>query len=218
VHPYWHEDQAEYAKRARAYDIKPPALLGKMPAPADNAEVSAILHRCLAPDPKERPTAPAIRAALSGRAPKGIPAAATGAPARDKVAAAAAGSAGVKTRPAAAPAARSSAAPASRLVGDRIKFVTPGGESLQIGIRTEIGKAILRRFGPDAEFWDDRQCTVERRADGQWIVTPAPGTVNETLINGAPLATPTALSDGDVLSAGRSAKGISKLPLTARAG
>src|SRR5688500_3827386 len=33
VHPYWHEDQAEYAKRARAYAAKPPALLGVMPPP-----------------------------------------------------------------------------------------------------------------------------------------------------------------------------------------
>ena len=72
VHPYWQEDQAEYAKRVRAYDIKPPALLGVMPPPADNAEVSAILHRCLSPDPKARPTAPEIRAALSGRAPKTV--------------------------------------------------------------------------------------------------------------------------------------------------
>ena len=55
VHPYWHEDQAEYAKRVRAYDIKPPALLGLMPAPADNAEVSAILHRCLSPRPGGAP-------------------------------------------------------------------------------------------------------------------------------------------------------------------
>ena len=87
VHPYWHEDQAEYAKRVRAYDIKPPALLGLMPAPADNAEVSAILHRCLSPDPAARPTASEIRAALSGRAPKTVtlPAStgtATGTPAR----------------------------------------------------------------------------------------------------------------------------------------
>src|SRR5918994_7802748 len=42
VHPYWHEDQREYAGRVRAYDIKPPALLGVMPPPAENAEVSAI--------------------------------------------------------------------------------------------------------------------------------------------------------------------------------
>ena len=103
-------------------------------------------------------------------------------------------------------------------MSDRIELVTAGGESLAVGIRTELGKALLRRFGADAEFWDDRQCTVERRADGQWIVTPASGTVNETLLNGAPLNVARPLSEGDVLAAGRSAKGISKLPLTARAG
>jgi hypothetical protein len=81
-------------------------------------------------------------------------------------------------------------------------------------VRTEIGKAVLRQFGADAEFWDDKQCTVERRADGQWVVTAAAGTVNETLVNGAPLAASLALKDGDVIAAGRSAKGITKLPLT----
>jgi eukaryotic-like serine/threonine-protein kinase len=203
VHPYWHEDQAEYAARARAYDIKPPALLGKMPGPAINSEVSAILHRCLAPDPEARPTAPAVRAALSGRAPKTATEASTDA------------------RPqagAGAPKPGAKATVGSVLMSDRIRLVASGGESLHIGIRTEVGKAVLRRFGADAEFWDDKQCTVERRPDGQWIVTPAPGTVNETLINDTPVTAPRALNDGDVLAAGRSAKGISKLPLTARAG
>jgi hypothetical protein len=213
VHPYWQEDQSEYAKRVRAYDAKPPALLGVMPAPAENAEVSAMLHRCLSPDPKARPTAPEIRAALSGRAPKTVtlPASAgttTGAAARP----AAADGTGAKAGPAPA------AVAGARLMSNKIRLVTAGGQSLPVGIRTEIGKVLLRRFGADAEFWDDRQCIVERRADGQWIVTPAPGTVNETLLNGAPLNTPRPLSDGDVLAAGRSAKGISKLPLTARAG
>ena len=104
------------------------------------------------------------------------------------------------------------------LKSDRIQLVAASGEALRIGVRTEIGKAVLRRFGADAAFWDAKQCTVERRPDGQWIVTPAPGTVNETLINGARLTTPHALTDGDVLAAGRSAKGISKLPLTAHDG
>ena len=103
----------------------------------------------------------------------------------------------------------------SPLKSDRIQLVAPGGEPLRIGVRTEIGNGVLRRFGADAQFWSVKQCTLERRADGQWIVTPSPGTVNETLINGAPVTTPRALSDGDVLAAGRSAKGISKLPLTA---
>ena len=102
------------------------------------------------------------------------------------------------------------------MMSNRIQLVTAAGESLPVGIRTEIGKALLRRFGADAEFWDDKQCILERRADGQWMVSPAAGTVNETLLNGAPLTAPRPLNDGDVLAAGRSAKGLSKLPLTAR--
>ncbi len=212
-HPYWQEDQAEYAKRARAHDIRPPALLGTLPDPADNAEVSVMLHRCLSPDPKARPTAPEIRAALSGRSPKAAAAGAAaskGAASRVAAGVAAVGGSGAKTKTA--------TTAGSALKSDRIQLVTPGGQSIQIGVRTEMGKATLRRFGAEAEFWDEKQCTVERRADGQWIVTPAPGTVNETLVNGAPLTTPRVLSDGDVLAAGRSAKGISKLPLTARVG
>ena len=38
------------------------------------------------------------------------------------------------------------------------------------------------------------------------------------LINGSPLTTVRSLNNGDVLAAGRSAKGISKLPLTASVG
>jgi hypothetical protein len=49
-------------------------------------------------------------------------------------------------------------------------------------------------------------------------VKPSPGTANETLLNGTPLTAPRGLSEGDVLAVGRSAKGISKLPLTARVG
>jgi eukaryotic-like serine/threonine-protein kinase len=209
THPYWHDDQAEYARRARAYDIKPPALLGVMPAPATNAEVSATLHRCLSPDPAARPTAAAIRSALSGRAPKSAAAATSAAgPLRSEPGRAARGE-----RPSAP-----GRAAGAKIVSDRIQFVSSSGESLKIGVRTELGKAVLRRFGAEAEFWDDRQCTVERRPDGQWIVSPASGTVNETLLNGTPLAAPRPLSDGDVLAAGRSAKAITKLPLTARVG
>ena len=211
LHPYWHDDQAEYAKRVRAYDLRPPALLGLMPPPASNAEVSAILYRCLSPDPAARPTAPEMRAALSGRAPKSV-----GAPRSSTTKTVAASTPRTDTG---SPRDRDPA-PAStgaRLTSSRIQLIAAGGESLPIGIRTQIGKALLRRFGPDAEFWDDTQCVVERRPDGQWIVSPAAGAVNETLVNGAPLTTPRPLNDGDVLAVGRSAKGIIKLPLIARA-
>lgn len=216
VHPHWQEEQIDYTTRVRAYDIKPPALLGVMPPPADNAEISVILHRCLSPDPKTRPTAPDIRAALSGRAPKTVTLSASAGTKAGGTAARPATSGAGGTRPIASPA--PAAVAGAKLRSNKIQLVTIAGQSLAVGIRTEIGKALLRRFGADAEFWDDRQCIVERQADGQWIVTPAPGTVNETLLNGAPLNTPRPLSDGDVLAAGRSAKGISKLPLTARAG
>ena len=205
MHPYWQEDQAEYAKRARAHAIEPPALLGVMPPPADNAAVSAMLHRCLSPEPGARPTAAAVRAALSGRAPG-----TSSGPAKGERPRAGA----VPTAKPAAPA----AAAGGRLASEKIRFVASGGDSLHVGIRTEMGKALLRRFGAEAEFWDERQCTVERRPDGHWIVTPVAGTVNETLVNGAPLTAPRFLSDGDVLAAGRSAKGVSKLPLTVRGG
>ena len=214
VHPYWQEDQAEYARRVRAYEITPPALLGVMPPPADNAEVSAMLHRCLAPEPKARPTAAEIRAALSGRAPKTVIAPVPSGALRSTTAPPVIGGAD-RPRPAGSPAPAAGAG--AKLTSRRIQLVTAAGQSLPVGIRTDLGKALLRRFGPDAEFWDDKQCTLERRPDGQWIVTPGPATVNETLLNGAPLTTPRPLKEGDVLAAGRSAKGISKLPLTARA-
>jgi serine/threonine protein kinase len=207
-HPYWREEQSEYAERARAYATKAPALLGVMPPPADNAEVSAMLYQCLSPDLKARPTASAIRAALSGRSPRAAGTVAAPGPPRARTSAPGAGSA-----PKPAP----KTAAGSKLVSDRIQLVTAAGHALQIGVRTEIGKAMLRRFGADAEFWDERQCTIDRRPDGQWVVTPVPGTVNETLVNGAPVTSARPLSDGDVLAAGRGAKGISKLPLTARA-
>ncbi|MEO6369010.1 MAG: protein kinase [Steroidobacteraceae bacterium] len=197
VHPYWNEDQALYAKAVRAFDRPPPGLIGEMPAPASNAEVSGIIHRCLEPDPKARPTAAAVRLSLSGRRPRS----GTTSPSAPVTA----GSTAVR---------RAMAPAGAALRSDRLRLVAPNGETLRIGVRTTVGKTMLRSFGADAEFWDDPQCTIERAADGRWNVVPASGTVNETLLNGALLLLPRPLSEGDVLAAGRGAKGISKLPLT----
>lgn len=207
VHPYWEDDQSEYARRTRAHAIVPPALQGVLPGPASNAEVSAILHRCLSPDPDARPTAQDVRAALSGRAPR--------------AAAPAPGSPAVVARPARIPTTTRTpptGGAGAALTAESLRLVASDGQSLHIRIRTALGKALLRSFGEDAEFWDAAQCTIERRADGQWTVVPSPGSVNETLVNGAPVTAATALRDGDVLAVGRSAKGVSKLPLTVRAG
>jgi len=202
VHPYWRDDQAEYAALVRAHAAKPPVLAGPMPGPATNAEVSAALHRSLSPDAARRPTAAELRAALSGR---GTARAAPGA-----------------TPGAAAPAARGAAAATAgagrgELTAARIQLVAEEGQALQLGVRTELGKHVVRPLGAEAEFWDNPQCTLERLPDGRWSVTPAPGTTNETLLNGEVLTAPRPLADGDVLAVGRKAKGIVKLPLRVRA-
>jgi eukaryotic-like serine/threonine-protein kinase len=195
-HPYWSEDQAEYAKKVMAYAAKPPALIGVMPAPASNAEVSAALHRCLAPDPGAWPRATKLRAILSGRGAKAAPA---------------------KPAASAAPAAHAGArAAAQPIVSEKMELVGPDGRAVQIGVRTELGKALVRQFGPDGEFWDNRQCVLERHSGRQWVVAPVAGTTNETLVNGQAITAPRVLRHGDLIAVGRQAKGIVKLPLTAR--
>ncbi|RXT19849.1 hypothetical protein B5P46_26580 [Rhizobium leguminosarum] len=196
-HPYWTEDQADYAKLVQSYAAKPPALAGLMPAPASNAEVSTVLHRCLSPDPAARPTAADVRAILSGRG---------------------AGSA-VSEQKAAPSTTEGIAPPASAelIISERIELLGADGRSLQIGVMTELGKPLLRQFGPESEFWDNRQCVLERNPAPQWVVSPVAGATNETLVNGLTLTAPRPLRQGDRIAVGRQAKGIVKMPLTVRA-
>ena len=194
IHPYWREDQAEYASLVRGYGAKPPALAGTMPAPATNAEVSVALHRCLAPNAADRPTAAELRAVFSGRAARAV----------------------VRGAAATSTTAKPSAARGAPLTSDRVRLAS-GGQALQIGVRTAVGKHLARQFGSDAEFWDERQCVLERRPDQRWQVVPMPGTANDTLLNGEILAAPQPLHEGDVIAVGRKATGVVKLPLTVSA-
>ena len=102
------------------------------------------------------------------------------------------------------------------LVADRIELVASDGRRLTLGVRTELGRTLVGKLGPDGQFWDARQCVLERDAKGQWILVPAVGTTNETLVNGAAITGLYALRNGDQIAVGRQAKGISKLPLTVR--
>jgi serine/threonine protein kinase len=197
-HPYWTDDQAEYAKLVQSHGAKPPVLAGLMPSPASNAEVSAFLHRCLSPDPADRPTAAELRAVLSGRGAKPLVPEAASATAK-------------------APVGSVPRADAELIRSDRIELLGPDGHSLQIGVRTELGKTLVRQFGPDSEFWDNRQCVLERQSERQWILSPVAGTTNETLVNGTALTAPRPLRQGDRIAVGRQTKGILKMPLTARA-
>ena len=116
-----------------------------------------------------------------------------------------------------APAGSAPRAAAELILSDRIELLGPDGRSLQIGVRTELGKTLVRQFGPDSEFWDNRQCVLERQSGQQWVLSPVAGTTNETLVNGTALTAPRPLRQGDRIAVGRQAKGIIKMPLTARA-
>ncbi|HEX8448020.1 MAG TPA: protein kinase [Allosphingosinicella sp.] len=200
-HPYWSEDQSDYARLVQGYKAEPPALLGPMPWPASNADVSAALHRCLDPDPAKRPTAAELRATLSGRDRKPAPA-----PAKPAA------------KPAAAPAPRAAPVPGGApIVSEALELAAPGGSALRVRIRTELGKMLMRQFGPEAEFWDERQCVLERSESGQWVLRPAGATTNQTLVNGRALAAAHPLKAGDRIAVGNEAKGIAKLPLMVRA-
>jgi eukaryotic-like serine/threonine-protein kinase len=123
-----------------------------------------------------------------------------------------------KLSPKATPTAAARNTPRAPLVAKALVLQAPDGKSLRLSVRTELGKALMRQFGPDAEFWDNRQCVIERAVDGRWTLVPTGPTTNETLVNGRALTRASILSPGDRIAVGREAKGVAKLPLTVRAG
>jgi hypothetical protein len=118
----------------------------------------------------------------------------------------------VSPPPTAAPAAAPSGLPAP--AAGAALFLRSGGGELRLGITTKLASRLLRSLGEDARFWDNNvQCTVEKRADG-WYLVPGPSTPNETLLDGRLVTSAVKLAEGQVLAVGREAKGVAKLPLT----
>ena len=74
----------------------------------------------------------------------------------------------------------------------------------------------MEQLGPEAHFWDTRQCVLDRNSQDQWVLAPIANTVNETLLNGQAITAPILLSEGDMIAVGRSAKGIIKMPVAVR--
>ena len=194
VHPYWHDDQREYATLVHRHAAKPPPLSGLMPAPSSNAEVSYALHRCLSPVPEARPSALELRAILSGRSTKPGTAVPAGSPRGERASP-------LPDRP------------RPPIISDGLELRGPEGGTLKIRIRTEIGKELVGHLGPGGEFWDTRQCILEPNSSRQWTVSPVPGAINETLVNGVALTAPRELRQGDSIAVGRQGKGVLKLPL-----
>ena len=213
-HPYWSEDQGEYAEKVLAYSAPPPELGGTMPPPADNDEVAEVLHRCLNPNPADRPTAAEVRDALTGRSRAAEAGTTASAAAPGSVSSAPPDTDATIPLPESATPAPSAGAP---LATERIRLSSEAGQSMGLGVRTSLGKHMVRQFGEDWVHWDTEQLVLEKRSDGVWQIVPGVRTTNETLLNGEAIDSPRPLRDGDVIAVGRTAKGIVKLPLTVHA-
>jgi hypothetical protein len=186
-------------------------------SPEAIAAASATETAAAGTAPAEAPPADAAGAAPADAGATGTSAtgaAATEAPPADAGAAAAPADASG----AAAPPADAAAAPAAGgpLSSDRIQLVGESGRPVTVGVRTPVGKHVVRQFGDDSNVWDAEQFVLERGEGGAWQIVPAEGTTNETLVNGEPVTSPRPLHDGDVIAVGRAEKGIAKLPLTVR--
>jgi hypothetical protein len=57
----------------------------------------------------------------------------------------------------------------------------------------EVPAKNQKPLGSDAEFWDARQCVLDRNADDQWVLSPVAETTNETLLNGKAVTKPVLL-------------------------
>jgi len=205
-HPYRSDDQEEYKKAALAHKAPRPKFKGEIP----NAKtVAEVMHRSLSPDPSRRPTAVEFLQALRAEAKTtSLPKITAMVPSPTPADAAPPASEFPKT-PEPAP---------SKAAGNILRLIGPDGKEIRIGVRTEVGKSMLRGFGDDSRYTDDLQFTVETGTPGTWVVIPRPATTNETLLNGKAIAERTPINDGDILAVGREAKGIVKLPMTIRVG
>ena len=255
-HPYWSEDQDEYARKALAYEAERPVLGGVMPPPASNEAVAGVIHRCLAPRPDDRPTAAEVRDVLTGRAGAAPrvstpPAAAPPRPPAATAPPAAAPPPPVAAAPPAPPAAPAAAPPPPPATPTRrrphrrrrpprrhrprrrLRRLRGRGRRAALGAhpaggrdgaRHHPGRAHAAGQAHRASVRRGRQRVGRRavrrgaRPGGAWQLVPRPGTTNETLLNGVAVIGPRPLHEGDVIAVGRAAKGIAKLPLTARAG
>ncbi|MBR1272746.1 protein kinase [Bradyrhizobium sp. AUGA SZCCT0222] len=198
-HPYWSDDQGEYTKRVLGDQAKPLPLVGTMPLPAQNSSVSLAIHRCLSSDPTLRPTASELRAVLSGSDSN-----------RER--------SEISMDPVSSPTASDRRKRREPITADLLQLQNAEGGSLSFGVRTELTRSLMQQLGPEAQFWDAKQCILDRNSQGQWVLTPQERTVNETLLNGVAVTGPVVLGEGDSIAVGRAAKGVVKMPLLVRGG
>jgi serine/threonine protein kinase len=172
-----------------------PAAINKVDDPR---ALETLVNRALSPSATERPTSTELKNALFGRSGFSEEPGSSADAARP---------------PVARPAPASGTGPSTHSTVDLLlhKHV-----ALRINIDTVVGRQMLKSLHDDAQFLADAQFRIHRTAGGGWAISPLPGTINETLLDGQKLDTTTALKEGMRIAVGNSAKHVEKLPLLVR--
>jgi serine/threonine protein kinase len=190
-HPYATDDNDEYKDRALRRRTAPPRFAGAFAPPASDATIAEIVFRCLDPQPASRPSAMEVNRALVGAA---------------------------ASKPPSPPPPRPSPAPSPRKQGPPVlALVGPAGARIDFRVQSDFGSALCKQLGGEARYWSGKQVSFVRTEEG-WVVEPATGTTNETLLNGRAVKARTPLKSGDVLAVGNESKRIMKSPFTVRIG
>jgi serine/threonine protein kinase len=204
-HPY--ADESTYTASAIGWRAPAPALLGQINDSAELTEtVRKLLHLCLHPDPKTRPTAKDVNLALRGRCVGTLAYPPVSGPPPEME----------PTRkpetaiPPPPPPHERGLQPLGLCCGD--------GKALTCSIRTDVGKHVCSGLGDDAKYMHDTMqfTLVPDQEAGSWMLHPNAGAKNQTILNGKAVSAPVRLNPGDVVGVGNEAKGIVKLPLTVR--
>lgn len=77
------------------------------------------------------------------------------------------------------------------------------GAEKRIQLATFLGRRSLSQFGEESKYLGDRQFNLILDK-GEWYIEHIAGNVNQTMLNGAPIAGKALLKNGDVISLGKS--------------
>lgn len=226
-HPYRFDSDDEYREAVLAHRASRPKILAGLDREINTERVAALIHDCLAPDPGQRPDAWSVSLALNNHdgtaesLPFGmlddshepLPMVEFDEP----------------TDPGVEPffdtGSRTEALVIPRSVRfSRLRKTITGrlllhadGKERAFNVTTWLGRHLLRAFGPESRFADEKQFRLVRTEEG-WMLQPNPEAANDTLLNGRRVTVEVPLSEGDVIAVGRESKGIVKLPMTVKPG
>jgi len=184
VHPLRGLGDVEYLSKVQRGKVPEIELRGTFGRPDQDRRVIDLVSRCLSFEASRRPSAVELHQAIVGMA---VPPPGSTVP-----------------KPPSHP-------PAAPAAGARLSL-SNGTAKLDFGVTAPIGRDLLARLGPDAQFASTVQFRLVK--DGAaWFVEHVAQGGNETLLNGRKVEGRVRLSAGDRIAIGNSARAIEKLPM-----